>query len=45
MYGAQLASFLISHHHINWATEMFTNNAVFLKAQAWAIRHGFVYQP
>jgi hypothetical protein len=45
MFAAQLAAFLIHHHHAMWAAQLTTDSlARFARALAWALRHGFVYQ-
>lgn len=45
MFLAQLAEFLITHHHAAWVPGLFTSNHAEQLRQAWAARHGFVFQP
>ena len=47
MFAAQLAAFLIIHHHIRWALLLFNgplSPAEYARILAWAVRHGFTYQ-
>lgn len=48
MFLAQLAAFLMLHHHAHWVS-LLTNGLVsdhrFLHIITWAAKHGFAYQP
>lgn len=46
MFVAQLAHFLMAHHHAHWAQILTTCSAqTFDRIEHWAIAHGFKYQP
>jgi hypothetical protein len=45
MFIAQLAAFLVAHHHQHWIPGLFTSTARFVWLSQWAARHGFTYQP
>jgi hypothetical protein len=45
MLTAQLAAFLVAHHHAIWATKISGSSHMWSIAYQWAVRKGFVYQP
>jgi len=46
MFVAQLASWLVAHHHQHWADIITTCSPhKFAQIYAWAKAHGFVFQP
>jgi hypothetical protein len=45
MYLAQVAAFLISHHHAMWVPGLFASAERAAWLAAWARHHGFVFQP
>jgi hypothetical protein len=48
MFLAQLAAFLLTHHHAGWV-HLLTSGPLspgkYARILTWAARHGFIYQP
>jgi hypothetical protein len=47
MFLAQLAAFLMEHHHIHWISLLINgplNDRTYLRIITWAAKHGFMYQ-
>lgn len=48
MFLAQLAAFLLAHHHAHWV-QLLTSGPLsphkYARILGWAVRHGFTYQP